>query len=324
MKPFRFGLQAFNPKSPAAWREMLCKVEDLGYSAYHLADHFMGPGPAQESTAHPPQILAAVPAMAMALEYTNRIKVGARVFCMDYRDPVILAKEAATMDYLSDGRLELGLGAGWIQAEYEAAGMDFRPIGERLDKFENVVSAVKAFMSGEQLSIDNDHIQWQGFSGLPARPTPPPLMIGGGSKRILTIAGREADIVSLNFNNRAGVLGPDGMMSGLAEQTAKKIGWIRDGAGERFDDLELEIGAYLTFVTDHQAPTAAAIAEPMGLSVDDLLAGPHNLIGSVDYICEELERRRETYGISYITVLDDGENNMVEQFAPVVAKLAGR
>ena len=164
MKPFRFGLQAFNPKSPAAWREMLGKVEDLGYSAYHLADHFMGPGPAQESTAHPPQILAAVPAMAMALEYTKRIKVGARVFCMDYRDPVILAKEAATMDYLSDGRLELGLGAGWIQAEYEAAGMDFRPIGERLDKFENVVSAVKAFMSGEPLSIDNDHIHWQGFS----------------------------------------------------------------------------------------------------------------------------------------------------------------
>ncbi len=323
MKPFRFGLQAFNPTSPQAWREMLRKVEDLGYSTYHLADHFMGPGPAQESTAHPPQILAAVPAMAMALEYTDRIKVGARVFCMDYRDPVMLAKEAATMDYLSDGRLELGLGAGWIQAEYEAAGMPFQPIGERLDKFENVVSAIKAFMTGEPLAIDNEHIHWQGFSGLPARPTPPPLMIGGGSKRILGIAGREADIVSLNFNNRAGVLGPDGMMSGLAEQTAKKIGWIRDGAGDRFDALELEIGAYLTVVTDHQQPTAQAIAEPMGLSVDDLLAGPHNLIGSVDYICDELNRRRETYGISYITVLDDGENNMVEQFAPVVAKLAG-
>ena len=323
MKPFRFGLQAFNPKSPSAWRDMLRKTEDLGYSTYHLADHFMGPGPAQESTAHPPQLLAAVPAMAMALEYTDRIKVGARVFCMDYRDPVMLAKEAATMDYLSDGRLELGLGAGWIQAEYEAAGMDFRPIGERLDKFEQVVAAIKAYMTGEPLDIDSTYIHWKGFSGLPARPAPPPLMIGGGSKRILSIAGREADIVSLNFNNRAGVLGPDGMMSGLAEQTAKKIGWIRDGAGGRFEALELEIGAYLTVVTDHQEATAAAIAEPMGLSVEDLLAGPHNLIGSVDYICEELQRRRETYGISYITVLDDGENNMVEQFAPVVAKLAG-
>jgi probable F420-dependent oxidoreductase len=323
MKPFRFGLQAFNPKSPQAWREMLRKVEDLGYSAYHLADHILGPGPAIETAAHPPQLLAAVPAMAMALEYTNSVKVGARVFCMDYRDPVMLAKEAATMDYLSDGRLELGLGAGWIKSEYEALGMEFKPIGERLDKFEDVVAAVKAFMAGEPLAIENPHIHWQGFAGIPARQTPPPLMIGGGSKRILTIAGREADIVSLNFNNRAGALGPDGMLSGLAEQTGKKIGWIRDGAGERFDDLELEIGAYLTIVTDHQEATAAAIAEPFGLPVEDLLAGPHNLIGSVDYICEELQRRRETYGISYITVLDDGENNMVEQFAPVVARLAG-
>lgn len=323
MKPFRFGLQAFNPKSPAAWREMLRKTEDLGYSAYHLADHILGPGPAIESAAHPPQLLAAVPAMAMALEYTDRIKVGARVFCMDYRDPVMLAKEAATMDYLSDGRLELGLGAGWIQSEYEAVGMEFRPIGQRLDKFEEVVAAIKAHMAGAPLDIDGEYIHWQGFSGIPARPEPPPVMIGGGSKRVLTIAGREADIVSLNFNNRAGALGPDGMLSGLAEQTAKKVGWIRDGAGDRFDALELEIGAYLTVVTDHQEATAAAIAEPMGMSVEDFLAGPHNLVGSVDYICEELQRRRETYGISYITVLDDGENNMVEQFAPVVAKLAG-
>jgi probable F420-dependent oxidoreductase len=323
-KPFRFGLQAFNTPSPAAWRELVRKTEDLGYSAYHLADHILGPGPAIEGTAHPPQLLAAVPAMAMALEMTKSIKVGARVFCMDYREPVMLAKEAATMDYLSDGRLELGLGAGWIQAEYEAVGIPFKPIGERLDKFEQLVSGIKSFMTGEPLSIDNETLHWDGFSGIPPRPQRPPIMIGGGSKRILSIAGREADIVSLNFNNRAGVLGPDGMLSGLAEQTAKKVGWIRDAAGDRFAELELEIGAYLTVVTDHQAATAAAIADPFGMPVDDLLAGPHNLIGSVDYICEELIRRREVYGISYITVLDDGENNMVEQFAPVVAKLSGQ
>ena len=323
-KPFRFALQAFNPKSPAAWREMVRKTEDLGYSAYHLADHFFGPGPAQESTGHPPQLLGAVPAIAMALEMTNKIKVGCRVFCMDYRDPIILAKEAATMDYLSDGRLELGLGAGWIEAEYNAVNMPFMDIQRRLDKFEEVISGVKAFMSGEALDIDGEYIKWHGFSGIPARPQRPPIMIGGGSKRVLTIAGREADIVSLNFNNRTGTLGPDGMMSGMAAQTAKKIGWIKDGAGDRMNEVELEIGAYLTVVTDHQQATASAIADPFGMPVEDLLAGPHNLIGSVDYICEELERRRETYGISYITVLDDGENNMVEQFAPVVAKLNGR
>ncbi len=323
-KPFRFGLQAFNPKSPAAWREMVRKTEDLGYSSYHLADHFFGPGPNQEASAHPPQLLGAIPAIAMALEQTNTIKVGCRVFCMDYREPIILAKEAATMDYLSDGRLELGLGAGWIKSEYEAVDIPFMDIQDRLDKFEEVVSGVKAFMAGEPLDIDGKYIKWQGFSGIPVRPQCPPIMIGGGSKRVLKIAGCEADIVSLNFNNRAGMLGPDGMMSGMAEQTEKKIGWIRDGAGDRFDELEIEIGAYMTFVTDHQEATAKAIADPFGMPVEALLEGPHNLIGSVDYICEELQRRREKYGISYITVLDDGENNMVEQFAPVVAKLAGQ
>jgi probable F420-dependent oxidoreductase len=323
-KPFRFALQAFNPASPAAWRDMVRKAENLGYSAYHLADHFFGPGPAQESTGHPPQLLAAVPAMAMALELTDTIKVGCRVFCMDYRHPIILAKEAATMDYLSDGRLELGLGAGWIRAEYDSVNLPFDDIQVRLDRFEEVVGSVKAFMTGEPLAIDGEFIKWQGLSGIPPRPDCPPIMIGGGSKRVLTIAGREADIVSLNFNNRTGTLGPDGMISGLAEQTAKKIGWIRDGAGERFEDIEIEIGAYLTVVTDHQEATAKAIADPFGMPVEALLSGPHNLIGSVDYICEELQRRRETYGISYITVLDDGENNMVEQFAPVVARLNGK
>ena len=101
-KPFRFGLQAFNPKSPAAWRDMVRKTEDLGYSSYHLADHFFGPGPAQESTGHPPQLIGAVPAIAMALEMTNDLKVGCRVFCMDYREPVVLAKEAATMSSAAD------------------------------------------------------------------------------------------------------------------------------------------------------------------------------------------------------------------------------
>ena len=148
-------------------------------------------------------------------------------------------------------------------------------------------------------------------------------MIGGGSKKILEFAGAEADIVSLNFNNRAGMLGPDGMSSGLAAATAKKIDWVRNGAGARFDDIELEIGAYNTIITDHPEPTAEAIGQALGMSTEDILSHPHCLIGSVDFICEELERRRETYGISYVAVLDDGENNMVEAFAPVVARLAG-
>ena len=149
-------------------------------------------------------------------------------------------------------------------------------------------------------------------------------MIGGGSKKILTFAGQEADIVSLNFNNRAGMLGPDGMNSGLASSTAKKVDWIKSGAGDRFKNIELEIGAYNTIVTDHPGPTAAAIGDALGMSAEDILSHPHCLIGSIDYICDELQRRREAYGISYVAVLDDGENNMAETFAPVVARLSGK
>lgn len=325
-KPFRFSLQCFNTDSPANWRSLIRKTEDLGYSTFFLADHFLSPGPALEGTFHPPQMLGAVPAIAMALEQTSTLRVGCRVFCNDYRHPVILAKEAATMDYLSGGRLEFGLGAGWIRAEYEAAGLPFAEFPQRFERFAETVLAYKAFMSGEPLDIEGESINWSGFSGTPepAQKPWPPLMIGGGSKKILEFAGREADIVSLNFNNRAGMLGPDGMNSGLAEATARKIEWIRNGAGDRFDAIELEIGAYNTIITDHQQPTAAAIGEALGMSADDILAHPHCLIGSVDYICEELIRRRESYGISYIAVLDDGENNMVENFAPVVERLSGR
>jgi len=176
------------------------------------------------------------------------------------------------------------------------------------------------------LQLSGDFINWSGFSGTPApaQGPYPPLMIGGGSKKILSFAGQEADIVSLNFNNRAGMLGPDGMTSGLAAATAKKIQWIEDGAGDRFGEIELEIGAYNTIITDQQQATAGAIGDMLGMSAEDILSHPHCLIGSIDYICEELERRRETYGISYIAVLDDGENNMVETFAPVVQRLAGK
>lgn len=325
-RPFRFSLQCFNAESPAHWREQIRKTEDLGYSTFFLADHFLSAGPALDSTYHPPQLLGAVPAIAMALEQTNTLRVGCRVFCNDYRHPFMLAKEAATMDYLSGGRLEFGIGAGWIKNEYAAVGLPFDEFPDRLGRMQEFVHAYKDFMRGEPLAINGEYIHWQGFHGTPApaqKPWPP-LMIGGGSRKILEFAGKEADIVSLNFNNRAGMLGPDGMSSGLAAATAKKIDWIRSGAGTRFADIELEIGAYNTIITDHQQATAQAIGDALGMSAEDILQHPHCLIGSVDFICEELLRRREAYGISYIAVLDDGQNNMVEAFASVVARLAGK
>ena len=153
---FRFAVQSFSAESAAQWRDRARKIEELGYSALHLADHIIGPGPALESTNHPLQELAAVPAMAMAAEATSALKIGCRVFCQDYHHPAILAKEAATLDLLSDGRLELGIGAGWLKAEYEALGIGFDSAGVRIDRLAETVQVLKAHMAGEPIDVKGE------------------------------------------------------------------------------------------------------------------------------------------------------------------------
>ncbi len=320
--PFRFAVQSFSASSAKEWRERALRVEALGYSTLHLADHVLGPGPAIASTNHPIQELAAVPAIMAAAAATRTLRVGCRVFCIDYRHPAVLAKEAATLDLLSEGRLELGLGAGWLRAEYEAMGVRFDPAAVRIARLEETIAAVKAACGGEPLALAGAHVRLAGFAArpLPVQRPHPPLLIGGGSRRVLELAAREADIVSLNFNNRSGTIGPDGVRSGTAEATARKIGWIRAAAGPRFAQLELEIGAYFTFVQDGAEKIAAAMGRGLGLTAAEMLVHPHGLFGTVDAVCEELQRRREVYGISYVTVPD----NALEPFAPVVARLAGR
>lgn len=320
-KTFRFAVQTFSATSAKEWRERAQRVEALGYSALHLADHIIGPGPAIEASHHPIQELAAVPAMAVAAEATSSLRVGCRVFCIDYRRPAVLAKEVATLDLLSEGRLEVGLGAGWLRAEYDAIGLDFDPAPVRIDRLSETLDLIQAHMGDGLIDFEGDHVRAHDFEGAPKsvqKPTPP-IMIGGGSARVLKLAGRRADIVSLNFNNRSGMIGPDGVQLSTPEQTERKLAWIREGARERFDALELEIGAYFTFVTDHADQTAEGLGKAFGLGKDEMLAFPHALIGSPDSICDELQRRRDRYGISYVTVPD----NVIEDFAPVVAKLAG-
>lgn len=318
-RPFRFAVQSFNADSGAEWTERARRAEALGYSTLHLADHLLGPGPAIERTNHPTQNLAAIPAMAHAAAVTETLKVGCRVFCIDYHDPLVLVKSAMTLDRLSDGRLELGLGAGWLAEEYAAAGIAFDEPRVRIDRLADVLDGVDAFRGEGFADVRNDTLKWSGFEGSPKPVSGPPVMIGGGSPRILRLAGARADIVSLNFNNRAGVIGPDGVRSSSAEETARKLGWVREGAGDRFDALEIEIGAYFTFVLDDPSVPLAQMAGAFGLDEDAMRAHPHALFGSVDAICEELERRREAYGISYVTVGDTA----MEAFAPVVARLAG-
>ncbi len=319
--PFRFGCQEFAPESAAQWKDRARRAEDLGYGTFSLADHYIGPGPALDAAAHPVQTVAAIPAMMAAADATSSIMVGCRVLCVDYHHPVVLAKELATIDLLSDGRLEAGFGAGWITSEYTAMGIEMDRPGVRIERLEEVVGLARSFFAGEDLAIDGAHVTADGFTAVPraVQAGGPRVMIGGGSPRVLGLAGRVADIVSVNFDNSAGKIGARGLHSGTAEGTTAKIDWIRDGAGDRFDRLELEIAAYFTTVTDDTQATLDLMAPAFGFEPAQLAAHPHTLIGSVAEICETLQQRRDQYGISYITVGGD----QMEAFAPVVATLAG-
>ena len=324
-RPFRFGLQSYAATSGADWREQARTAESMGFSTFSVADHVIGPGPALAATNHPTQDVAAVPAMAVAIEATSVINVGSRVFCTDYRQPVMFAKELATLDLFAEGRLELGLGCGWLQGEYEAMGVTWDRAGVRLDRFEEVIELLRQHFGEGEVDVSGDHVDAHGFEGVPKpHDGVPPIMIGGGARRILGIAGREADIVSLNFDNSSGKIGPDGVGSSTAELTEAKIGHIRAGAEERtdgrgFDDLEIEIGAYFTVVTDDRAATLGQMAPMFSLEPDPLAAHPHALIGSVDAICDQLVERRDTYGISYVTF----GASVRDSVAPIVERLTG-
>lgn len=320
-KPFRFGVQSYSPTSADDWRTQARRAEELGFSSFHLADHVIGPGPALDATNHPVQTVAAIPAMVVAAEATEHIRIGCRVLCIDYRNPVMLAKELATIDFFSGGRLEIGLGAGWLENEYHAMGVPFDRAGIRLDRLEEQIAVLRACFGDGEVDVTGDHVHAVGFEGVPKpvqRPNPP-LMIGGGAQRVLGIAGREADIVSLNFNNSSGKIGPQGVGSSTADLTAQKIEWIKAGAGDRFEDLEIEIGAYFTVVTPDRDGTTAKMAPMFGLAAEEFGEHPHALVGSVDQICDQLVERRERYGISYVSF----GASAVESVAPVVARLAG-
>ena len=320
--PFRFAVQATNATGGRDWRDTVRKVEDLGYSTLFLADHYLGPGPAQRAARTPRQDLAPIAAMAAAAACTDTLRIGCRVFCVDYHVPAVLAKEAATLDLLSDGRLEFGIGAGWSEVEYTAMGLDFDRPGRRIAKLAEVVSLIRAHWRGEELDCTGDFVRVRGYAGRP-RPvqTPqrphPPIMIGGGGRRILSLAGREADIVSMSsvpFVARdADDLDPQ-------EVARRRIGFVRAAAGARYPGLDVESSPYFTEVTDDPEAALAGVAKSTGIAADLLRDHPNVLIGSTEKVVDVLYSRRETLGVNYVTV----QQSQIESFASVVAMLHGR
>jgi probable F420-dependent oxidoreductase len=308
-RKFRFGVQCSSASSASEWRDRARKMEDLGYSTLFAPDHFVGTP------------LAPMVAIAMAAEATSTLRVGHLVLGNDYKHPAIVAKEAATIDLLSDGRMELGIGAGWMTVDYQALGLEYDAPGVRIARLEEALAVINGCFGGEAFDFEGDHYTIKGYAAEP-RPVQqprPPIVIGGGAPKILRLAGREADIVGINPNLRKGEVTADAVESALADATREKIGWIREGAGDRFGDLELQIRYFVAAITDDPVALAELVGGAYGLEPKDTLESGVALVGTVDSGVETLQRRREEWGVSYIVF---GEDNF-EQFAPVVAALAG-
>ncbi len=307
VRRFRFGVTAPTPSAGTDWVERARRVEQLGYSILVVPDHFR-------------DHLAPVPALTAAALATTRLRVGSLVFANDFRHPAVLARDAATIDVLSGGRFELGLGAGWLRAEYDQAGIPFDAPATRIERLEEAVPIIKALLAGERVTFAGRHYTIADLEGRPAsvqRPHPP-IAIGGGGRRTLALAAREASIIGLVPRARRDGGGLD--LADLSDAaTREKLGWVRATAGDRFDSLELNALIQAVAVADQRTAAADQLVARFKVARDVVLESPYVLLGTIAEICETVRQRRERYGISYLTVF---ERDM-EAFAPVVARLAG-
>jgi probable F420-dependent oxidoreductase len=266
--------------------------------------------------------LAPVPALMTAANVTTTLRIGALVWDNDYKHPAVLAKELATMDVLSDGRLELGIGAGWMISDYEQMGIPYDAAKVRIDRFVEGLKVIKGAMAEGPFSFSGDHYTITDYNGTPkpVQAPCPPILIGGGGKRVLSIAAREADIVGINATMSAGVVGLHTFSTMTAEVVDEKVAIVREAAGARFNDIELNVRAFLVNITDDAKQAASGIASMLGVEQQMVEESPFALVGPTSKLIEDLLERRERWGFSYIIVGADD----VDSFAPVVAALNGK
>lgn len=308
-KPFRFGVQSSSPPDMTArgWAALARRLEDLGVHRMTVSDHL-------------DEQLAPIPALMAAADATTTLRVGALVLANDYRHPAVMAKDAATLDILSEGRFELGLGAGWMTTDYQHAGIPMDPPGVRIARLEEACQVVKGLFSPGPCHFAGEHYTIDGLAGTPKplQSPHPPLVIGGGGRRVLEVAGRHADIVGLNPTLTKGVIDADAGPSATEAATDAKLRWIAAAAGDRYADLELQTRIHVCVVTDDREGTAEAMAPFFGIPAEEALRSPHALAGTPEQIADDIRFRRERFGISSIGIsLAD-----LDALEPVIALLA--
>ncbi|MEV5748970.1 TIGR03621 family F420-dependent LLM class oxidoreductase [Actinoallomurus sp. NPDC052308] len=301
-RPFRFGAVLRDADTAAAWAAKARRLEDSGFDVLLVPDHLVGPR------------FAPIAALTAAACATTRLRVGTLVFANDFRHPAVLAKEAATIDLLSGGRLEFGLGTGWMARDYAGAGLRLDPPGTRISRLAEAIQVLKGLWRGGPYSFTGEHYT---LSGLEQRPLPvqrphPPLVLGGGGPRMLRLAAREADVVNLTLRVRADGSGPD-TADGGPDAFRRKIEIVREAAGSRFEAIEL--GTSVLRVGPGRTTEAWSAADPAAQS-----GTPQVLTGGTPAVCDALRHWRDDLGVSYYVLHNEAD---LDAFVPVVERLAG-
>jgi probable F420-dependent oxidoreductase len=308
-RPFRFAVNVTRAASRAEWVDKARRVEDLGYSVLTMPDHLT-------------DMLAPIPALVSAAEATRHLRIGTMVLNNDFRHPVLLAREAATVDLLTGGRLELGLGAGHMQAEYDQAGMRYDAGATRVERLSEAVTIIKGLLAGAAMTFSGRHyrVTEHTIHPLPVQRPRPPILIGGQARRLLTLAAQQADIVGLTgiiFRHGGAELELSGFTAAAVDE---RLRLVREAAGAGSAKLELNALVQRVIVTDDRRGVADELTRRWPrLSPDDILESPYVLVGSIDQMVEDLHARRQRWGISYYVTHEP----YLDALAPVVTRLAG-